>query len=85
MLWIRQSFDWGQEYEMRLRYLAACVGVTLAASCGNPDDLTRVDPIQTPPASTASMLPTPTKGVQLFLRYEKDQHDLVKVQPGPCG
>lgn len=66
---------------------AAALLLLAAASCGNPDDITRTEPLAVPPhpAGEISGAFMPANALQLFLRYEKDQHDLVKVAPGPCG
>ena len=72
---------------MRLVLRGAVAMLLLAASCGNPDDISRTEPLAVPPqpAGTISGAYMPANALQLFLRYEKDQHDLVRVPPGPCG
>jgi hypothetical protein len=72
---------------MRLLLKGAAAMLLFAASCGNPDDITRTEPLAVPPhpAGTISGAYMPANALQLFLRYERDQHDLVKVAPGPCG
>jgi hypothetical protein len=73
---------------MRLVLRGAVAMLLLAAaSCGNPDDISRTEPLAVPPqpAGTIAGAYMPPNALQLFLRYEKDQHDLVKVAPGPCG
>jgi hypothetical protein len=58
----------------------------LAASCGNPDEISRTEPLAVPPQPAGTIgAYLPPNALQLFLRYERDQHDLVKVAPGPCG
>jgi hypothetical protein len=50
----------------------------------------RREPVSLPSGHTTSGVVraqpfVPSNALQLFLRYEKDQHDLVKEEPGPCG
>ena len=71
---------------MRVVLRGAVVALLLAASCGSPDDMARQEPLAVPPHPAGSLATyMPPNALQLFLRYEKDQHDLVKVPPGPCG
>jgi hypothetical protein len=72
---------------MRVRTLAAVVLLVAPLSCGGPDDAARTDPeAASDKAPGANEQPAiPANFVQLFLRYERDQHDLVRVPPGPCG
>ncbi|HJZ86831.1 MAG TPA: hypothetical protein VKN99_16765 [Polyangia bacterium] len=72
---------------MRWAYLGCIALVAGAAvSCGNPEDVTRTEPLVAPaPPLGVVENPTARNQLQLFLRYERDQHDLVKVAPGPCG
>jgi hypothetical protein len=64
---------------------AVAFALLAAASCGNPDDIARTEPLAAPAAAGTISAYMPPNALQLFLRYEKDQHDLVKVAPGPCG
>jgi hypothetical protein len=70
---------------MRL-VLRGALFLLICASCGNPEDASRAEPIAAAPqpgSTTGAYFPT--HSLQLFLRFEKDQHELVKLAPGPCG
>jgi hypothetical protein len=60
---------------------AAVLGIA-QLSCGGIDDAGRGDPLKAPPGGALQSAPNQ---IQLYLRFERDQHDLVKVAPGPCG
>ena len=63
----------------------AFVGFCLASSCGGVEEPAQNERLLRPSPPGSTQASTAPHAVQLFLRYERDQHDLVRVAPGPCG